>query len=178
MGLCTLLMTLNPIRQVATVLKPATLLGFHQALKRRNYRRLFSPRRRGKPGPKGPSTELIGAVVEMKRRNPRYGGPRIAQQLAKAFGVALDKDVVRRVLAKRCRPGHGGCGPSWLTFIDHAEDSLWSVDLFGCESITLFDHLARGRLFASTQSDPCALRGAIASAARARALSLQLHLLS
>ncbi len=29
----------------------------------------------------------------------------------------------------------GGGGPSWLTVIGHAKDSLWSVDLFRCESI-------------------------------------------
>ena len=37
------------------------------------YRRLFSPQRRAKPGPKGPSKELIQVIVEMRRRNPRYG---------------------------------------------------------------------------------------------------------
>jgi hypothetical protein len=52
---------------VAAALKPATLLGFHQALKKRKYRRLFSPQRRGKPGPKGPSKELIDLIVEMKQ---------------------------------------------------------------------------------------------------------------
>ena len=141
MGLCTLLMNPSRIRKVATVLKPATLLGFHQALKKRKYRRLFSPQRRGKPGPKGPSKELIALIVEMKRRNPRYGCPKIAQQLSKAFGLAIDKDVVRRVLAKHYKPGPDtGGGPSWLTFIGHAKDSLWSVDLFRCESITLKTH--------------------------------------
>ncbi len=86
MGLCTLFMIPSRIRKVAAPLKPATLLAFHQALKERKYRRLFSPQRRDKPGPKGPSKELIQAIVEMKRRNPRYGCPRIAQQLSKAFG--------------------------------------------------------------------------------------------
>src|ERR1700726_1603699 len=28
-------------------------------------------------------------------------------------------------------------GPSWLSFIAHMKDSLWSVDLFRCESILL-----------------------------------------
>ena len=28
-------------------------------------------------------------------------------------------------------------GPSWLTFIGHAKDSLWSLDLFRCESVVL-----------------------------------------
>jgi hypothetical protein len=43
---------------------------------------LFSPNCRRKPGPKGPSAELIHAVVEMKQRNPNWGCPRTAQQIA------------------------------------------------------------------------------------------------
>ncbi len=31
-------------------------------------------------------------------------------------------------------------GPSWLTTLGHAKDSLWSVDLFRAESITLNTH--------------------------------------
>ncbi len=140
MGLCTLFMNPSRIRKVAATLKPATLLGFHRALKERKHRRLFSPQRRGKPGPKGPSKELVQAIVEMKRRNPRYGCPRIAQQLSKAFGIEINKDVVRPVLAKHHWPQPGVGGPSWLTFIGHTKDSLWSVDLFWCESITLKTH--------------------------------------
>ena len=34
-------------------------------------------------------------------------------------------------------PCCGRDGPSWLSFIGHAADSLWSVDLFRCESIVL-----------------------------------------
>ncbi len=140
MGLCTLFITPNRVRKAAAALKPATLLGFHLALRMRKYRLLFSPQRRAKPGPKGPSKELIEAIVEMKRRNPRYGCPRIALQLSKAFSIEVDKDVVRRVLAKHYGPRPGGGGPSWLTFIGHAKDSLWSVDLFRCESIILKTH--------------------------------------
>jgi transposase len=55
-----------------------------------------------------PSAELIAAIVEMKRRNPRFGYMRIAQQIAHAFGVQIDKDVVRRVLAKHYRPDDSG----------------------------------------------------------------------
>jgi len=59
----------------------------------------------------------------MKRRNPRFGCVRISQQISHAFGVEIDKDVVRRVLAKHYRPGDSGTGgPSWLTFIAHAKD--------------------------------------------------------
>jgi hypothetical protein len=65
----------------------------------------------------------------------------IAQQISHAFGVVIDKDVVRRVLAKHYRPGDSGTnGPSWLTFIGHAKDSLWSIDLFRRESIPRRSH--------------------------------------
>jgi transposase InsO family protein len=36
------------------------------------------------------------------------------------------------------RPASGG--PSWLTFLGHTKDSLWSCDLFRCESATLRTH--------------------------------------
>jgi len=130
LGFWTLFLSPHHIRRAAVILKPSTLLSFHDMLKRRKYRLLYTARRKGKPGPKGPSHELIEAIVEMKRRNSRFGCPRIAQEINKAFGVDIDKDVVRRVLAKHYRPGPGsGNGPSWLTFIGHLKDSLWSIDL-------------------------------------------------
>ncbi len=52
--------------RVAVVLRPSTLLAFHAALVRRKYRILFSPQRHLKPGPKGPSPELVVAIVETK----------------------------------------------------------------------------------------------------------------
>ena len=108
------------------------------ALVHRKYRRLFSSSHRPRtPGPKGPSDTLIRAIVELKSRNPRFGCPRIARIISRTFGVDIDKNVVARVLAKHYRPAPGGSGPSWLSFIGHATDSLWSVDLFRCESIVL-----------------------------------------
>jgi transposase InsO family protein len=52
-------------------------------------------------------------------------------------GIDIDKNVVSRVLAKHDHPAPRGTGPSWLSFIGHATDSLWSVDLFRRESIVL-----------------------------------------
>lgn len=92
------------------------------------------------PGPRGPDPGLVAAIFATKSRNPRWGCARIAQQLALAVGIDLDKDVVRRVLARYRRPGPSGGGPSWLTFLGNARDSLWSVDLFRCESATLRSH--------------------------------------
>jgi transposase InsO family protein len=122
----------------AIVLRPSTLLQFHHLLIKRKYRLLFSPKRKTKPGPKGPEADIIRTVVEMKQRNPTWGCPRIAEQVNLAFGTSMDKDVVRRILARHYQPEpNGGGGPSWLTFLGHAKDSLWSLDLLRCESATL-----------------------------------------
>jgi putative transposase len=135
-GLCTLFIRPTRVLRAAIVLKPSTLLRLHRLLSQQKYRMLFCPKRGRRPGPKGPTRELVAAVVAMKRRNPRWGCPRIAQQIALAFGVAIDKDVVRRILSVHYRP-ESDAGPSWLTFLGHSKNSLWSCDLFRCESATL-----------------------------------------
>jgi len=139
-GLCALLIRPARLIRSAIVLKPSSLLSLHQALRNRKYRLLFSSKRQGKPGPKGPSKALIEAIVQMKQRNPSWGCPRIAQQIALAFDIPIDKDVVRRILASHYRPGQNSGGPSWLTFLGHMKDSLWSIDLFRRESATLRTH--------------------------------------
>jgi transposase InsO family protein len=133
---------MNPARLLrsAIVLKPCTLLHLHHVLTKRKYRILFSPQRRRPPGPKGPNKELIYAVVELKRRNRNWGCPRIAQQITLAFGVAIDKDVVSRILRVHDRPESDSGGPSWLTFLGHMKDSLWRTDLFRCETASLRTH--------------------------------------
>lgn len=141
LGLCTLLVRPARIPKVAAGVSTSTLNKLHQYLVLRKYRALFSARRSGRrPGPKGPSEEIVRDIVEIKRRNPLFGCPRIALIITTTFGVEVDKDVVRRILAKHLQPGAGGVGPSWLTVIGHARDSLWSADLFRCESILLKSH--------------------------------------
>jgi len=105
---------------------------------RSKNQRMCNTNRHRKPGPKSPLRELINAIIEMKQRNPQFGCPRIAEILALTFGIPSDKDVVRRVLAKHNQPTpRDPAGPSWLTFIGHARDSLRCVDLFRCESFNL-----------------------------------------
>src|SRR5207244_1680906 len=94
----------NRFRWVAIAFKPSTLLSFHRAMVQRKYRLMFSPKQTTKPGPKGPDSDLIRAVVEMKRRNPTWGCPQIAEQINLAFGTSINKDVVRRILALYSRP--------------------------------------------------------------------------
>ena len=90
-GFWTMFLGRRRVFRAGIIVQATTLLKFHQALKKRKYSLLYSPGKRGTPGPKGPSREIIDAIVEMKRRNPRYGCPRIAQQMNLVFGLDMDK---------------------------------------------------------------------------------------
>ncbi len=112
-----------------------------QVLKKRKYRMLFSHQGGRRPGPKGPKKELIDAVVANETSQSQLGlslaSPSRWPWLS---AIDIDKDVVRRVLSVHYRPESDSGGPSWLTFIGHTKDSLWSCDLFRCESATLRTH--------------------------------------
>ena len=82
LGLGSLFVPPSRIPKLAVILKPRTLLRFHKALTKCKYRWLFSSGGHRRPGPQGPSQVLINAIVEIKRRNPRVGCPRIAQEIS------------------------------------------------------------------------------------------------
>ena len=90
-GFCSLWIKSNRLRRVAIAFKPSTLFSFHRAMVQRKYRLLFSPKQGTKPGPKGPTPDLMRAVVEMRRRNPSWGCPQIAEQINLAFGASINK---------------------------------------------------------------------------------------
>ena len=116
-GFLTSLIIPKRLARIAIAIKPSSLLKFHRALVKRKYRLLFSNKIKRKPGPKGPSIDLINAIIEMKRRNPRFGTTRIATQISIAFGIEIDKDMVRRVLSKYFTGFSSNPGPSWLTSV-------------------------------------------------------------
>jgi len=139
-GYLTFFISKDRLQKTSIILKPATILKFHQALVKRKYRDLYSRKTPIKPGRKGPKRDLIELIVEMKRRNPRFGYGRIAMQIYKEFGVDISRFAVARILRKNFKKLPDNDGPSWLTFIGNAKNSLWSVDLFRCESVILKSH--------------------------------------
>jgi hypothetical protein len=128
------------LRKLAIVAKPTTILNFHKALVKRKYSRLYSNTAKKKAGRKGQNQDLIDLVIEIKQLNPSFGYGRIAMQIFEAFGIIISRFAVGRILRKNKHKLLPGGGPSWLTFIGHMKDSLWSVDLFRCESIALKSH--------------------------------------
>lgn len=123
--------------RLSVVVAHSTLLKFHRALVKRKYSQLFSNKAKRRPGPKGPSRELINLVVGIKQKNPRYGCPRIALLVSRLTGDAIDEHLVRRILRKHFTHPPGSHGPSWLAKLGKAPDVLWSLDMFCVESITL-----------------------------------------
>src|ERR1039458_4613985 len=73
-GFCSQFLSPRRLVRAAIILKPATLLRFHRGFKDFKYRFLYSSGSRSKPGPKGPSPELIRAICELKRSEERRVG--------------------------------------------------------------------------------------------------------
>jgi hypothetical protein len=139
-GLLTMLIGQCRLQKTAVIIKPATILAFHKSLVKRKYSMLYSNKKRKVPGRKSQDQALIDLVVDMKKRNPSFGYGRISMQILKAFEINISRFAVGRILRKNKHNLPTGDGSSWLTFIGHVRDSLWSVDLFRCESATLKSH--------------------------------------
>jgi hypothetical protein len=87
LGFWSLFLNSRRIQSAAVIIRPSTFLKFHNILEKRKYRLLYSSGKKEKPGPKGPSVELIRAIVELKQRNSRIGCLRIAQQINTAIST-------------------------------------------------------------------------------------------
>ena len=139
-GILAIFIGRSRLKKIAVIIKPSTLLAFHKSLVNRKYSRLYSNKARRISGRKPQDQAIIDLVIEMKKRNPSFGYGRISMQIFKAFGITVSRFAVGRILRKNKDKLPSGDGPSWLTFIGHMKDSLWSVDLFRCESANLKSH--------------------------------------
>ena len=126
------------LRRVSIIIKPATILKFHRYLVNKKLSRLYSNKtqKKGRP-PINP--DIVHLVIEIKKKNPSFGCPRIAATVEDRTGVSISIESVRRILKRMNLTGPGN-GPSWLTFIGTQVNSLWSVDMFRVESIILKTH--------------------------------------
>jgi hypothetical protein len=109
LGLSTLFVSPHRIAKLGALVKPATLLKFHKALVDHKYRLLFSSSRHpSKPGPKGPSAELVAAIAtaagrcsrEQTFNESRYHRDRTSQrkgpQTTRSVGIAVGTPIAGR----------------------------------------------------------------------------------
>ena len=128
------------LAKIAIVIQPITILKLHRALVNRKYKDFHKNKKPSKPGPKGPSAELIKIVLETKNLNPHMGTPQLANFINNNFAISTDKNTVARILKSHFKFDPKNNGPSWLSFIGHSVDSLWSIDFFKLESVFLKTH--------------------------------------
>lgn len=139
-GLLTMLIGRCRLQKIAVIIKSATILAFHKSLVKRKYSLLYSNKKKIVPDRKSQDQALIDLVIDMNNRNPLFGYGRISMQIFEAFGISISRFAVGRILRKNKHNLPSGDGPSWLTFMGHVKDSLWSVDQFRCESALLKSH--------------------------------------
>jgi hypothetical protein len=107
-GWMALLIRPTRLLRSAIVLKPSTLLAIHKALSKRKYRMLFSPNRRRKPGPTGPSADCDLKAVRndclTRRKSIR---PCVPSHVAYEVGAARQQTVRSpRTIYPHSQEGH------------------------------------------------------------------------
>jgi transposase InsO family protein len=121
----------HPLRG-ARLVTPRTLLRWHRALVRREWRQ--PPIRRGRPPLRA---EVRALVLRLARENPRWGHRRISGEMA-TLGFRVSPTTIRRLLG---RAGLGraprGSGPGWREFLRAQAASIVACDFFTVESVLL-----------------------------------------
>jgi putative transposase len=119
----------------ARLVTPRTLMRWHRALVRRQWRQQSG--QRGRP-PMRPDVRAV--VLRLARENPRWGHRRIGGELAK-LGHAVSPSTVRRVLARAgLDPAPRDSGPGWRKFLRAQAASIVACDFFTAESVLLRRH--------------------------------------
>src|ERR1700720_1996 len=109
------------VLRVITVIRPETLVRWHQA-GFRHYWRLKSRRLGGRPQI---GMELRALIRRMSIENPLWGAPRIHGELLK-LGFEVAQSSVAKYMVKRRGPPNQG----WRTFLRNQAPDIAAMDLF------------------------------------------------
>src|SRR6476620_8119417 len=109
------------ILKVLTIIRPETLVRWHRAGFRRDWR--WKSRRRG--GRPQIDTELRALIRRMSIESPLWGAPRIHGELLK-LGFELAQSSVAKYMVKR----RGPPSPGWRTFLRNHAPDIAAMDLF------------------------------------------------
>jgi hypothetical protein len=109
------------VRQVLAIVRPETLIRWHQA-GFRCYWRLKSRSTGGRPPIE---SELRVLIRRMSIENPLWGAPRIQGELLK-LGFEVAQSTVAKYMAKRPGPPSQG----WHTFLHNHAPDIAAMDLF------------------------------------------------
>jgi transposase InsO family protein len=123
----------SSLGQCALLVKPDTLLRWHQELVRRKW--TFQRQNRGGRPPI--KAELESLIVRLARENPRMGFDKIQGELLK-LGYQVDRSTVRNVMRRHHLPSAPKRGrSSWRIFLNHYRAQMLACDFFIIETISL-----------------------------------------
>src|SRR3977135_3041240 len=109
------------ILQVLRIIRPDTLVRWHQA----GFRRYWRWKSRPLGGRPQIETELRALIRRVSVENPLWGAPRIHGELLKR-GFEVAKSSVAKYMVKRRRPPSQG----WRTFLRNHAPDIAAMDLF------------------------------------------------
>ena len=111
---------------------PRTVLRWHQAMVRREWRQPL-----GRVGRPPLSAELREVALRLARENPRWGHRRICGELAK-LGFRVSPTSIRRLLARAgLEPAPRRSSPSWREFLRTQAATIVACDFFTIETVLL-----------------------------------------
>jgi putative transposase len=115
-------------RSCLTVVKPATVIGWH----RQGFRLYWRWKSRSKKIGRPPiDAEIQQLIRRMCRGNPTWGTPRIQSELA-----LLGHDVAESTVAQYMARGHKPPSQTWRTFLANHVDCLAAIDFSTVATIT------------------------------------------
>jgi len=110
------------IRQVLTIVRPETLIRWHQA----GFRCYWRWKSRSTGGRPRIESELRALIRRMSIENPLWGAPRIHGELLK-LGFELAQSTVAKYMPKRRGPPSQG----WRTFLRNRIGNITSQEILG-----------------------------------------------
>jgi putative transposase len=115
-------------RNMLVIVKPETVIGWHQ----KGFRLFWKIKcRNGKRGRPKISIEVRNLIRKISTENPTWGSPRIEGELSK-LGYTVRKSTVEKYMVKKPKP----LSPTWRTFLkNHAKDIV-ACDFFTVPTIT------------------------------------------
>jgi putative transposase len=110
----------NGWRSTLFIVKPATVIGWHQRLCRGYWR--WRSRKAGRPPI---SSEHAALIRRISTDHPEWGEDKIAEELAVKLGVRHSTSTIRKYMVRRRAPRGG---QTWKTFIKNHAGQISAVD--------------------------------------------------
>jgi putative transposase len=119
-------------RWTSFLVRPATLLLWHQELIRRKW--TYRGKRAGRPPISPHVTDLI---LRLAKENPRWGCVRIQGEL-RGLGIRVGATTIRSLLRRHgLGPAPRRDGPSWSEFLRAQASGIFACDFFTVETAFL-----------------------------------------